>query len=623
MNIVFSPWYSLSAILILLALPVIFHLIAFRRSTKFIHILTSILIANFILAFVEEIAGLIHLFDAKIILLFSLSVVCLSGYWINKKQLFDNENITWKNASKASILLVLGVAFFIFCYQKNMFPPFTQDTVDTYLPWARTIVEQCSIPAFDASCHRYVVQYPPFLYATIAFLFSFFGKYVDSIPVAIPILYSCFFVFLITNWGEEYNGHNIPYFIVLSFLISPLYISACTPVLQEAPLLFFATASFYFLFKYLKNKETIFLVLLCVSSALMSLTKDSGLLISLMLFCIAIIGTKQKKGLYQVFALFSLIHIPNILWAVRNFYFFNNPIYPSFSSIFKNSIYLNDPNLKILSYTGFWYKPSLQVALLVFLIGFPAFVFTFIYMLRNIKKPEVQYLIACFSVFIIFLYISGWALLARYLIPFLGVFALYAGIEISRWYNAIPMPIRFTKLKIKRDTIIKIFVIIIFIMPLLIIPTTITPNVKGGDFKSIVNESYISCLHDPREPHIKSDFESSLKVLKYLQNSQKEKNLIIFGERNMVFDWYGTYTVLPPNLRTFLVLNYNINKEPFDFNQNSTYMYNNLKAIGVDYVYAAYYGDALDELLFDKINEDTEHFELVYDEGGHRLWKIC
>jgi hypothetical protein len=504
-----------------------------------------------------------------------------------------------------------------------MFPPFTSDTVTTYLPWARTIVEQGSIPAFDASCWRYVVQYPPFLYTTIAFLFSFFGTYIDSIPVAIPILYSGFFVFLLTNWGEEYNGHNIPYFIVLAVLISPLYISVCTPVLQEAPLLFFATASFYFLFKYLKSKETIFLVLLCVSSALMSLTKDSGLLIALMLFCIAIIGTKQKKAIYQILVLFPLIHIPNILWAVRNFYFFNNPVYPSFSSIFKNSIYFNNPNFGTLSYTPFSYEPPLRVMFLVFLIGFPAFVFTFIYMLRNIKKTEVQYLIACFSVFIIFLYISGWALLTRYLIPFLGVFALYAGIEISRWYNAIPIPIRSTKLKIKRDTLIKILVIIIFIMPLLIIPSGITYNIKDGDFKSIVNGSYISCLHDPREPHIKSDFESGLKVLDYLQSSQKEKKLIIFSERNKVFGWYGDYTVLDPRLRLFLVLNCNINKEPFDFNKNSTYIHNKLKAIGVDYVYAAHYGGALDEILFDKINEDTEHFELVYYEGGHRLWKIC
>jgi hypothetical protein len=622
MNIVFSPLYSLSAILLLLALPAVFHLIAFRRSTKFIHIMSSILIANFILAFVEEIAGLTHLFDAKFILIVSLSIVCLLGYGINKKQLFNNENIEGKNISTTSLLLALGVAFFIFCYQKNTFPPFTPDTFTTYLPWARTIVEQGTIPAFDESCGRYVVSYIPFLYTTIAFLFSFFGTYIDSIPAAIPILYSCFSVFLLTNWGEEYTDHNISYFIVLSVLISPLFITACTPVLQEAPLLFFATASFYFLFKYLKNNETIFLVLLCVSSALMALTKDSGLLISFMLFCIAIIGTKQKKGIYQILLLYPMIYIPSIIWAIRNFYYFNNPVYPSFSGIFKNSIYLNSPYLEFLSYTPFWYKPPIHIMFLVFLIGFPAFVFTFIYMLRNIKKHEVQYLIACFSLYIIVLYISGWALLTRYLIPFLGVFVLYAGIELSRFYNAIPL--RTTKLKIKRETILKIFVILIFIMPLLIIPSGITYNVKKGDFKSIVNESYISCMHDPREPHIQSDFKSTLKVLEYLQSSQKEKNLIIFSGTFTVFSWYGDYTVLNPSTKpcslTFLVLNYNINKEPFDFNRNSTYIYNNLKAIGVDYVYAAHHGSAL--AIFDKINEDTEHFTLVYDEGGHRLWKL-
>jgi hypothetical protein len=560
--------------------------------------LTSILIANFILAFVEEIAGLTHLFDAKIILLFSLSIICLSGYWVNKKQLFENENVIGNNISKTSILLVLGAAFFIFCYQKNMFPPFTPDTVGAYLPWARTIVEQGSMSAFDAGYSGNVVAYPPFLYATIAFLFSFFDTYSASIPAAIPILYSCFFVFLITNWGEEYTGHDIPYFIALSLLTSSFFVYNSTPVLQEAPLLFFATASFYFLFKYLKNKEVLFLVLLCISSSLMSLTKYSGLVISLMLFCIAIIGTKDKKGIYQILVLFPLIHIPNILWAVRNFYFFNNPIYPTFSSTFQ----------KIpLSYT-------FHFMFLLFLISFPAFVFTLIYILRNMRKIEVRYLIACFSVFIIFLYVTEWRLLPRYLIPFFGVFALYAGIEISRWYSAIPMPIKFTKLKlkIKRNTIIKFIVIIIFVMPLVIIPSGISHEVIEGDYKSIVNEAYISCLHNPMEPH----FQSKWNVLNYLQSSEKEKNLIIFGESNWVLTvkWYENYTLLD--------LNYNINGEPFDFNQNSAYIYNNLKKIGVDYVYAAHHGGALEQILFNKINEDTEHFELVYNQDGQRLWKI-
>ena len=613
MDITYTPSYMALAAGILLIIPIVFHLVAFRKSIRFIHILTSVLVGNFILAFVSEIAGLAHFFDAKIILILSLLASGVIGYLVNKKNIFDNENIIGNNISKTSIFLVIGIAIFLFLFQKNLFPPFTPDTVTTYLPWARTIVNQGSIPAFDVSCWRYVVHYPPFLYTTIAFLFSFFGGYFDSIAAAIPILYSCLFVFLITNWGEEYAGRGTSFFIIFSLLLAPYYFTYYSiQVLQEAPILFFATASFYLLFKYLRTKETIFLVLLSISSALMSLTKDSGLLISAMLFCILIIGTRERKEIHKIFMIFPLIHIPNILWAIRNFYYFNNPVYPTLRSIFKNSIYSN-LTCKLPFYL---YPVSPQEMAIHFFIAFPAFIFTLFYMFRNRRKIEVQYTAACFVIFLIFLYISGWRLLPRYLYPFLGVFALYAGIEMLRWYNAIPIGV----IKRKKNVIIKTTIIILCIMTLLL--TSIEPNIKTGNYKVIANDIDPSYL-DPREPHFRSVFENESEVLDYLQKNEKEKNLVTFGEYNYVFDWYGNYTTLGPWARSFLVLNHNINKEPFDFTKNSTYMYNNLKKLGVDYIHdSATREQNLEEILFDKINQDREHFELVYDKNGYRLWKL-
>lgn len=629
MNIVYSPTYTILAAGILLIIPVVFHLIAFRKSIQFIHILSSILVGNFILAFMAEIAGLAHFFDAKIILILSLLVAGVIGYLVKKKNIFNTENIIGTNISKTSIFLVIGIAIFLFLYQKNFFPPFTPDTVDTYLVWARTIVNQGSIPAFDERCWRYVVHYPPFLYTTIAFLFSFFGGYFDSIAAAIPILYSCLFVFLITNWGEEHAHADryASFFIIISLLLAPFYFTYYSiQVLQEAPILFFATASFYFLFKYLRTKETIFLVLLSISSALMSLTKYSGLVITAILFCMLIIGTRDKKEIQKIFAIFPLIHIPNVLWAIRNFYYFNNPVYPAFKSIFKNSIYPNI-TLKLPAYleqsqiVAAYPVPPQEMAIGFFIV-FPAFIFTLFYMFRNWRKIEVQYTAACFVIFLLFLYISSWRLLTRYLYPFLGVFALYAGIEMLRWYNAIPIKV----IKRKKNTIVKTTIIILCIMTLLLMPIgigNIISNVKTGNYKVIANDINPDYL-DPREPHFKSVFENESEVLNYLQNNEKEKNLIIFGEYTYVFDWYGNYTTLQAwGGKSFLVRNQNINKEPFDFAENSTYMHNKLKKLGVDYIYdSAAWEQSLEEILFDKINQDTKHFELVYNKNGYRLWKL-
>lgn len=46
--------------------------------------------------------------------------------------------------------------------------------------------------------------------------------------------------------------------------------------------------------------------------------------------------------------------------------------------------------------------------------------------------------------------------------------------------------------------------------------------------------------------------------------------------------------------------------------------------MGVNYIYdsASIKSDILDKLLFEKIIKDPEHFELVYDQNGYRLWKV-
>jgi len=52
-EVVYAPHYTVMAVVVLLIVPLVFHLVAFRKSIRFLHILTSILVGNFILAFLQ------------------------------------------------------------------------------------------------------------------------------------------------------------------------------------------------------------------------------------------------------------------------------------------------------------------------------------------------------------------------------------------------------------------------------------------------------------------------------------------------------------------------------------------------------------------------------------------
>jgi len=609
MDVVYAPHYTVIAAIVLLIVPVVFHLVAFRKSRRFLHVLTSILVGNFILAFVEEVAGMTCVFDARIILLFSLLIAGVVGYLISKKNTFD-ENLLSSKVSTGTILFVLGIAIFVFLYQKNTFPPFSDDTLSTYLPWARTIVNEHVIPAFHfGSNYRYVIHYPPFLYTNIAFLFSFFGEYYDSITAAIPILYTCFFILLIVNWSKEYSDGTVPFFVLLSLLSSLLFVHVNFLLLQEPILLFFVTSSFYFLFKYIKTKETTFLALLSVSSALSSLTKYSGVVIAVILFCVLIITwIKDKKEISKILMVFPVTHIPAILWAIRNIYFFNNPVYPYLGGIFESSIIGYGSILPGLVSCD--PPATLQGVVIRVLIGFPAIVFSLIYMIKRWKEIEVRYTIIIYAVFMFFVYYTGAWLIRYFLYPVLGIFAFFAGIEISKLYNKIHIKILKEKNVIKTVTVIFLCIILI-IAPA---PISFISDLKTSNYKSLIGRL------DPTKLYLNSVYENESGVLEYLQN-EGEKDIIILGDFNYKCNWYGeNYTSLEPWSRSFTILN---SEEPFNFTKNSTYIYINLKKLGIDYIYDSpvrEYG--LEKLLFGKVNQDPEHFEPVYNKNSYRLWKI-
>jgi hypothetical protein len=623
MDVTYTPYYSVLAIIVLLIIPATFHLVAFRKSTQFIHVITSFLIGNLILTFIQEISGLIGTFDSWIILIFSLLLSGIIGYYVNKRDIFCDKN--QRIISSKDILFVIGVAIFVFLYQKNTFPAYSNDTLSTYLPWARTIVDEKFIPAFHfGSNYRFTIHYPPLLYTNIAFLFSFFGKYNDSITMAVPIIYTSFFFLLITCFSKEYSetGEQLPFFILSLLLISPVFIRINFLLLQDPILMFYITSFFYFLFKYVKTKEFGFLILLSTSSVLSSLTKYTGQLIAIIILCVLIITwIKDKNEIRKVVIIFSTIHIPAILWAIRNLYFYGDVMYIESFSKLKVAGFIS-----ITSGLVGIESPATYQGMIIRVLGeFPVIVLTLIYFIKHWKEIEIRYVVSIYFIFMLVVYYTGsWTLIRYFIYPFLGIFILFAGIEISELYNKIHA--KFLNRNERNTGYIPKMVSVILCAALIIFPAPISSMSDSplpiSEMSELNMSNYTEMINrlNPTTVYMKRVYNDESGILEYLQ-SKKENNMIVLGDYNYKCNWYGdNCTSLTPDAVSFSVIN---KEEPFNFTKNSDYIYARLKKIGISYIYDSPIIEiGWERLLFYKINNDHDHFELVYNRKGYRLWEV-
>jgi len=219
---------------------------------------------------------------------------------------------------------------------------------------------------------------------------------------------------------------------------------------------------------------------------------------------------------------------------------------------------------------------------------FPAIIFALIYMYKNRKNFEVQFVLASYIVLILAIAAMAPRLLVRYLYPFMGVLAVFAAVEMSKLYDIV-LP---GFMKLHKSKMAKIVVIIGIIALLLI---AMRPHPSPG----------------------RDDFENDL--LSYLQQREGTKDVRIFGDSEVdALDWYGNYTMMTPSRLLFRVLN---NGEPFYLDRGGEYYFNVFKQADIKYVYDSLRKHVFDQ-IFIAINDDETHFALVYDKNGIRLWEV-
>jgi len=577
------PQYIFLSLVMLIFFPLLFHLVTFGKKFEFMNIITSILISEFILCFFLEVFSLFY-FNGKIILILVLILIIISGYLLRNKVYLHSKEI-----QKEYFLLII-LFIFILLIEKNRFPPFWPDSFSTYLQYGRTIVEEGKLPLYDYSNIRYVFSYPPLLYTKIAFSFVIFNNFFDSTTVGIPIFYTILTFFILINWSKEYSdGKEVQYFVLMSFLFS-IGIVHSTMLLQESPLIFFSTLSFYLLNRYLKKKENFVLSLLIIACCLCMLTKYSGGVITLLILLVLIYKGYLKKMVSKI-----LLFFPAAFWYSKNLIYYGNPFPPLLSEFFKGEI------CRIDSFNLAWTIPTDIENLTIFSVSFrffilfPALVFVIIYLIRNRKDFFTNFVLFSFLIYFLVFFQAFGHFHVRYFAPFYGVFSLFSGLGIFNIWKKI-----FGEKKI----LIKILFLITLIFVIFGTSTETGELIPSEFNKNALNPLYIK---NPEEK-----WSEEFAII----NSGISDTCIV-GDYSGVLSWYGRNLVMPFNSQSFKV---KIGGE-IALDRNGEYYYKLFKSIGARYVCDSPYTREYKEIFF-VIENDKKRFELIFDSNGYRVWRV-
>lgn len=608
----YDPIFTVYSIGILLIPIIMFHVITFHKSRNFIHIMISILVSEYVSVMVMELFGIIGHFNGFLIFTVSIFILFVLSFFI-KKYWHSILDVNQSNDVSIHIIFcVLLFALYLFILQKNSFPPFLGDSYVAYLPWARTIAISSYIPAFDISSSFYAISYPPLAYTKIAFLYSFLNSFSESISSAMPLFYTSSSIFIVLGWGKEKSIK--PVFVIVPLLFSISFLFHGKGVLQEPPLLLFVTASFYFLYRYVQSMDIVSLIMLSISCSLVTLTKYSGLLFIFIIFALLTILLVYRHIQKKHILIFILLQLPWIVWLIRNFFLYDNPVWPLYSNIFPNYVSTAMSNYSNLVSMHTTPGVSVHITIKEFFVntlrGFPFIIFTLLYFVKKRKDFEVIFFSIFFLIYFATLSSNG-RTLDRYFFQFFGIFALYAGIEISKIFDCKP----FTILKKNKSAILGLLLLCYAMFTVVLwAPGDFSDEIMSG------NVSYVSGSFDYRkhfEPWV--DYKNGTDVYSYLKINENRTNLRIYGDSNYILFWYGNHTLIDPGSITWVAM---VNGS-LDYNRDSNYLYHELVKRKIDYIYdSPLQKREWIDILYIKINDDASHFDLVYDKDGYRLWKV-
>ena len=239
-------------------------------------------------------------------------------------------------------------------------PPVSRDALTHHLAIPKLYLKHGGIYEIPSSIFSYYPMNLDLLYA----IPLYFGN--DIIPKIIHFAFALFTAWLIFSYLKKYSDSCYALVGVIFFLSLPIIVKLSITAYVDLGLVFFSTAALMFLFKWIENSFR--LQYLAASAILCGLalgTKYNGLIL-LFLFTLCVLfvysrkisstvelkESKDGKQGYKTFGLaigyaaaFMVIAIVIFSpWAIRNYIWTNNPIYPLYDTWFNSGD--TDPNLQ-------------------------------------------------------------------------------------------------------------------------------------------------------------------------------------------------------------------------------------------------------------------------------------
>ncbi|MBU1164130.1 glycosyltransferase family 39 protein [Patescibacteria group bacterium] len=201
-----------------------------------------------------------------------------------------------------------------------------------WLPISRTLAQIGEISTSVSDWRWIPLTRQPIFYLLIASTFSLFNTFQAFTALWIPLLFSGLTAVLLFKWAKE-KGIKKEYliFIPLLVLCNRLVAYWGWNLMQESIILFFATAFFYYYDKYLEEKTNHNLFFLAISFILATLSKVTGFFLVIPLFFAFLKSKKTRKYFIIIVVIISL---PLLIWLLRNFIIFNNPVFPVLKGVF-------------------------------------------------------------------------------------------------------------------------------------------------------------------------------------------------------------------------------------------------------------------------------------------------
>lgn len=309
--------------------------IVFKQDINFMKALIyGNVIINFLFAAGVVLFGLLTQFIIEFFTFFSFTILGLAAFSIfliikGVIKSINGSAFTFSRKAigfdkQTNIFTLFGIAFFITmlgyqCLIINFHPIYNEyDSIYIFLPVSKSILLGNSLNHDFYLGSDVNMRFAPFVQAINAWLMhSFEYSSIRLFPFYFVFFSSITLYYLAKNVLEaSTNGEDIRFYGIItscSFLITPaiLVVASRFSLQQDTAFIFFLTASFFSLSEIVRSDKPrkYNLVLLTISLALMSITREAGLVLSIAIFFLlpAIKYTKANLKLRLLFTILSVI----------------------------------------------------------------------------------------------------------------------------------------------------------------------------------------------------------------------------------------------------------------------------------------------------------------------------